>query len=99
MNNLENIVTDQIPYPENCNKNRNITFTNAIKHKITTTDDVPVFTKSYRYPYCHKDEVRLQIEKMLDQGVIRPSTSPWSSPIWIVPKKLDASGPKKNGDW
>lgn len=130
VNNLENIVTDQIPYPENCNKNRNIieqlrlnhlnfeerkglikliskydgifhkegeplTFTNAIKHKITTTDDVPVYTKSYRYPYCHKDEVRLQIEKMLDQGIIRPSISPWSSPIWIVPKKLDASGQKK----
>ncbi|KAK9719503.1 Reverse transcriptase (RNA-dependent DNA polymerase) [Popillia japonica] len=43
----------------------------------------------------HKDEVNKQIEKMLSQGIIRPSTSPWSSPLWVVPKKLDASGERK----
>ncbi|KAA5606820.1 RNA-directed DNA polymerase, partial [Pseudomonas aeruginosa] len=32
---------------------------------------------------------------MLDQKIIQPSLSPWSSPIWIVPKKTDASGQKK----
>lgn len=32
---------------------------------------------------------------MLNQGIIQPSTLPYSSPIWIVPKKLDASGQKK----
>ncbi|CAK1590219.1 unnamed protein product [Parnassius mnemosyne] len=29
---------------------------------------------------------------MLEQNIIRPSDSAWSSPIWIVPKKADASG-------
>ncbi|CAK1601383.1 unnamed protein product [Parnassius mnemosyne] len=37
-------------------------------------------------------EVRDQINKMLEQNIIRPSDSAWSSPIWIVPKKADASG-------
>lgn len=72
-----------------------LSFTNVIKHKIETRDDLPVHAKSYRYPYCHKEEVQNQISKMLSQGIIRPSTSPWCSPIWIVPKKLDASGQQK----
>ena len=32
---------------------------------------------------------------MLADKVIRPSSSPWSAPIWVVPKKLDASGKPK----
>lgn len=31
----------------------------------------------------------------IDQKIIRPSLSPWSSPLWIVPKKLDSSGIQK----
>jgi hypothetical protein len=72
-----------------------LTFTNQIKHRIRTTDEVPVYTKSYRYPFVHRQEVRDQIAKMLDQGIIRPSDSAWSSPIWVVPKKADASGRQK----
>lgn len=64
-----------------------LTFTNKIK----TTDEIPVHTKSYRYPHVHRQEVRDQIKKMLEQNIIRPSESAWSSPIWIVPKKADAS--------
>lgn len=62
-----------------------LTFTNKIKHNIRTTDEIPVHTKSYRYPYVHRQEVRDQITKMLEQNIIRTSDSAWSSPIWIVP--------------
>nr|WPN07709.1 reverse transcriptase [Ectropis grisescens TED virus] len=72
-----------------------LTFTNKIKHNIRTTDEVPVHTKSYRYPYIHRQEVQDQIAKMLEQGIIRPSESAWNSPIWVVPKKADASGKTK----
>jgi transposase InsO family protein len=72
-----------------------LTFTNQIKHSIKTHDEIPVYTKTYRYPFIHREEVRSQIEKMLEQGIIRPSDSAWSSPIWVVPKKVDASGKQK----
>ncbi|XP_063895318.1 uncharacterized protein LOC135118122 [Helicoverpa armigera] len=32
---------------------------------------------------------------MIDQNIIRPSKSPWSAPIWVVPKKVDATGKQK----
>lgn len=72
-----------------------LTFTNKIKHVIKTTDEIPVHSKTYRYPFVHKEEVQRQINKMLDEGIIRQSQSPWSSPIWVVPKKLDSSGKQK----
>lgn len=66
-----------------------LTFTNKIRHKVKLTDDTPIYTKLYRYPEVHRSEIKQQIEKMLSQGIIQNSTSPWSSPVWIVPKKLD----------
>lgn len=76
-------------------KSNKLTFTNVVKHRIDTKDNIPVYTKSYRYPYCLKEEVQSQVRDLLQQGIIRPSNSPWSSPIWVVPKKIDASGKKK----
>lgn len=69
--------------------------TTQTQHIIRTRDDEPVYTRSYRFPEIHKNEVKEQINKMLEQGIIRNSISPWSSPIWIVPKKADASGVQK----
>ena len=69
------------------NEGDKLSFTNAIKHKITTTDELLVYSKSYRYPYCHKQEIQDQIQELLKQGIIQPYNSPWSSPIWIVPNK------------
>ncbi|CAB3257647.1 unnamed protein product [Arctia plantaginis] len=75
--------------------NEQLTFTTATEHRIRTSTDVPIQTKSYRFPECHKKEVENQINKMLEQNIVTPSDSPWSSPIWVVPKKLDASGQRK----
>lgn len=72
-----------------------LTFSNQIKHQIKTTDEIPIYTKTYRYPFIHKPEVEKQIKNMIDQKIIRHSNSPWSSPIWIVAKKLDSSGKQK----
>lgn len=72
-----------------------LTFTSHTKHRIPTTSEVPIHTKTYRFPQIHEQEVKTQVKKLLEQNIIRPSTSPWTSPIWIVPKKIDASGKRK----
>lgn len=72
-----------------------LSFTNEIKHSIKLTDETPIYTKSYRFPEIHKNEIQDQIDKMLKQNIIQPSNSPWSSPVWVVPKKKDASGKTK----
>lgn len=69
--------------------------TNTVLHEIPVTSQIPINSKTYRYPEVHKDEVNKQITKMLEQNIIEPSTSPWNSPVWVVPKKMDASGEKK----
>ncbi|CAH2097419.1 unnamed protein product [Euphydryas editha] len=73
-----------------------LTCTHSIVHEISTGQQQnPINSKTYQYPEVHKEKVKTQINKMLKQGIIRPSTSPWSSPLWVVPKKKDASGKVK----
>nr|XP_049701809.1 uncharacterized protein LOC126055664 [Helicoverpa armigera] len=69
--------------------------TDLLKHEINTSPSEPINVKSYRFPEVHKKEVETQISKMLSQDIIQPSVSPWSFPVWVVPKKIDSSGQRK----
>ena len=40
-----------------------------------------------RVPVALKDTINTEVNRMLEQNVIRPSCSPWSSPVVMVQKK------------
>ena len=65
------------------------------EHVIRVKDNKPINNIGYRPPEVHREEIKRQTNEMLDKGIIRPSKSPYNSPIWVVPKKPDASGKKK----
>ncbi|KAI5383047.1 hypothetical protein KIW84_070445 [Lathyrus oleraceus] len=47
----------------------------------------PVNVRPYRYPHLHKNEIEKQVQDMLGVGIVRHSTSAYSSPVILVKKK------------
>ena len=61
------------------------------EHQIVLKEGaVPICQKPYRYPYFQKTEIEKIITKLLEVGSIRPSQSPFSSPVLLV-RKADGS--------
>ena len=59
----------------------------TVKHSIDTCDHPPIKQQPYRSPVIYRQRVSEMIDKMREQGVVQPSSSPWASPIVLVPKK------------
>jgi hypothetical protein len=57
---------------------------------ILKPDASPVAVRPYRYPVAHKNELEQQCAAMIEQGIVRRSDSPFSSPVLLV-KKPDGS--------
>jgi hypothetical protein len=47
----------------------------------------PVAKSPYRMSSDELDELKKQLKKLLEQGFVRPSASPWGSPVLFVEKK------------
>lgn len=82
------------------NKNNHqklLPFNTNVVATIRTTVNTPVWTKQFPYPMSSRDFVNKEIEKLLTNGIIRPSHSPYNSPIWVVPKEgtNEDGSPKK----
>ena len=58
----------------------------SVKHDIVTGDATPV-KQPLRMPVSRREEAFKAIEDMEKQGIVEPSTSPWSSPVVLVRKK------------
>ena len=66
--------------------------TDEVKHKfvhriITDSDQTPIYVKPRRIGLAVRDAAEAALNKMLEDGTIRPSASPWSSALHLVPKR------------
>ena len=61
--------------------------TSLVKHTIDTGDHPPIKQQPYRTPMIYQEKITEMIDGMQAQGVVRPSSSPWASPVVLVPKK------------
>ena len=61
--------------------------TSACQLSIGTGEAEPRASHPYRIPNKLKEGVREEIEKLVQLGIVVPSTSPWASPVVPVPKK------------
>ena len=60
---------------------------NKYEFEIDTGDSVPVKKRFYMTSPEAEKEINRQVEEMLDNDIIEPCMSPWSSPVVLVPKK------------
>ncbi|KAF4090058.1 hypothetical protein AMELA_G00047550 [Ameiurus melas] len=58
----------------------------VVCHHIKTPLGVVVRQRPYRVPEARRKTIEEEVERMLRDGVIEESNSPWSSPIVVVPK-------------
>ena len=57
-----------------------------VEYTINTSTKQPIHQPPYRVPLHKQHIIEEQIKKMLDDGIIRPSKSPWSAPVVLAPK-------------
>ncbi|KAG0927159.1 hypothetical protein G6F57_014373 [Rhizopus arrhizus] len=73
-----------------CFNSKPTTVTPLVKHTIDTGDSRPLSQPPHRASAAENETIDSLIDDMLKQGIIRPSNSPWSSPVVIV-RKHDGS--------
>ena len=80
---LDCLTKHQSLFAENMSEMR---MANVVKHAINLKGE-PVNLKMRRTPNSLKPIIKSKIDEMLTHNIIRESTSPFASPIVIVPKK------------
>jgi len=64
-----------------------------VKFRIDTGDHPPIKQQARPIPIHQREELAALYRRYLEQGTVRPSQSPWASPLMLIKKKtLDAQG-------
>ena len=61
--------------------------TDLVHHTITLSTDRPIWQPPRRFPRAKREEAEKEIERMLENGIIEESSSPFASPCVLVTKK------------
>ena len=61
--------------------------TDILQHTIDTGGHPPIRQQPYRTPVVRRQKLNEMVDAMQEQGIVRPSSSPWASPVVLVPKK------------
>lgn len=69
-----------------------LSHTDATNHRITTSDNAPIFVKPYRLPHTQKQIINNKITEMLNDDIIEHSQSPYNAPLLLIPKKSNKTG-------
>ena len=67
-------------YLQMCWRNR------LIQHRVNITYDTPICCTPDPL-YAMREELGNKVDSMLEMGVVRPSTSPYALPIFMIQKK------------
>ncbi|XP_035545954.1 uncharacterized protein LOC118348438 [Juglans regia] len=86
---LQNVQVQQLlqQYKEVFNEPTGLPPNRSHDHKINLKQDISAISvRPYRYPFYQKAEIEKIVKEHLNSGVIRPSQSPFSSPVLLVRK-------------
>ena len=61
--------------------------TDLVEFKIDTGDTSPKKQAARRVPFAARQEIARQLDEMQSNNIIKPSESPWASPVVLVKKR------------
>lgn len=83
----ENLLLEKARSTFLCSSKGKLGRTSVLVHSIDTGNTIPFRQRPYQVsPYVQK-KIDVELDRMLEMGVIVPSCSPWSSPVVAVEKK------------
>lgn len=58
-----------------------------VEHEIDSGDATPVKLPPYRTSYAERVFIQQQVDEVVADKIIQPTSSPWSFPVILVKKK------------